>query len=302
MGQPTVSLVREVDFSHVVVPAGLRIAALRLDLSSAEVTAFPHLPPDWHMTLELEGSAIAHVRANAQHGAAFLPHASDLDRLLAASSGDWSQVKIKGTLFVTTDGDDLRPIPLDESNVSFPAAPKVSSRDTFYRLLAPSALDAVRHPARVEFGPLIVDSPASAKAQTIVFSEGKFADLGCTDAEFLLSRLLATSSYSGVDLKDCEPDYHLRVRFHGAGQVVDVDFCFGCNTLRFCSAGRELGRADFDPVAPELFALFSRLLPNEPTLKQLADRQTAWQRQHPPAPASAPDHSAPSSPTGRARP
>lgn len=141
-------------------------------------------------------------------------------------------------------------------------------------------LEIIRQAERVEACPLIIDWDASGKdGKGMISSEGSYLTVGESDAALFKTRLLAPSSYTwGGEEKDCMPDYHLRIRFHRGGSRVDVDFCFGCDILEFHHGTKVFGHKDFDPVSKELFSVFLRLFPADPTMRLLKERREAWEK------------------------
>lgn len=163
---------------------------------------------------------------------------------------------------------------------------------------SPENFETIRQAERVEACPLIIDWKASTKGP--VSSEGPYVALSESDASLFKTKLVASSSYLwGGGEKDCMPDYHLRARCYRGSRRVDVDFCFGCDVLEFHRGKEVYGHKDFDPVSKELFAVFLRLFPADPTMRLLAERREAWEKKRKKAANPAP---APTAPGGRGAP
>ena len=139
--------------------------------------------------------------------------------------------------------------------------------------------EIVRQADRVESCPLIIDWALAAKyGMDKGTSEGAYIVLSEADSSLLKEKLLAPSSYTwGDEEKDCTPDYHVRVRFHQRSRLVEVDFCFGCDILQFHRRTEILARKDFDPASKELFSVFLRLFPDDPTMRLLRQRREVWE-------------------------
>jgi len=116
---PEKETTKAIVLSTQAIPKGKRIVGLRLEIYAARVRSFPEIPPDWHLSLKLDGSYRAIVGGNCQHGAGGLNSAKSLDRLITASSSNWSEVRVEGVLFVTSDFETSREIKIDSSKIKF---------------------------------------------------------------------------------------------------------------------------------------------------------------------------------------
>jgi hypothetical protein len=117
--EPPKESTRVLDFTRVVLPSGTRIAGVRIDIFGARVTAFPKIPADWHLSLELEGSYRSRIQGECQHGVGGLNTSKDLDGIVAAATDDWRAVRIEGVIFVTKDFDTLQELKIDQKIVKF---------------------------------------------------------------------------------------------------------------------------------------------------------------------------------------
>ena len=106
-------------FSRLVIPTGRRVAAIRIDIFGARISAFPKIPEDWQISLELEGSYRARIQGEAQHGVGGLDTKKELDGIIAAATDNWKAVRIEGIVFVTKDFDTLEEIKIDSFTVEF---------------------------------------------------------------------------------------------------------------------------------------------------------------------------------------
>jgi hypothetical protein len=116
---PAKEVTKVLCFPGVVIPKGKRIAAMRIEVFTARISAFPKIPPDWHLSLQLNGAFSAKVCGNCEHGAGGLDSAKELDGVIAASAEDWSQVKVQGVVFVTEDFEHLEEIRVDDASTEF---------------------------------------------------------------------------------------------------------------------------------------------------------------------------------------
>jgi hypothetical protein len=117
--EPPRESTKVLDFTRVVLPTGRRIAGVRIDIFGVRVTAFPRIPADWHLSLELEGSYRTRIRGECQHGVGGLNASKELDGIVAAVADDWSAVRIEGVIFVTRDFDTLEELKIDKKVVTF---------------------------------------------------------------------------------------------------------------------------------------------------------------------------------------
>jgi len=116
---PSNEVTKVLCFPRLVIPKGKRIAAMRIEVFTARITAFQKIPPDWHLSLQLNGAYSAKICGNCEHGVGGLDSAMELDGVIAASAEDWSEVKVQGVVFVTEDFEHLEEIRVDGASVDF---------------------------------------------------------------------------------------------------------------------------------------------------------------------------------------
>ncbi len=79
--------------------------------------------------------------------------------------------------------------------------------------------------------------------------------------------LMSESTYAWSSSKFCSPRYNARLQFHRRENIVAVDFCFGCRTLRLVRNGRTFNYEDFnDPI---FLQSMRQIFPNDSVLKKV---------------------------------
>ena len=107
------------NFAHLSLPAGKRIAAIRMDLYGVKISAFPKIPPDWEISLKLDGGYRARILGGCQHGVGLLNSSNELNGIIQATAEDWNEARVEGSVFVTTDFEALEEIKIDKATIAF---------------------------------------------------------------------------------------------------------------------------------------------------------------------------------------
>jgi hypothetical protein len=92
------------------------------------------------MTIELDGSHMTKIRGNCQHGVGGLSSARELDGIIAGSTDNWSDVKVNGVIFITTDFEQLDEIRVANHTIEF----RVPNSQRRAKASQPSTLGANR--------------------------------------------------------------------------------------------------------------------------------------------------------------
>ncbi len=103
------------------------------------------------------------------------------------------------------------------------------------------------------------------------YEETAFVPVDADTARQLRALLLDPKTYVNADHTGShQPQYHVRLRFHGDHAELTVDFCFLCKVLRIERDGKEAGGASFAGNADLIVQHAARPFPNDAALQAVA--------------------------------
>lgn len=114
-------------------------------------------------------------------------------------------------------------------------------------------------PDRIELRKLVkkserIDAPAD-------FTEGPITPLSVEDEVKLRVVLTDDATYNWSEEYDCAPDYAFRVKFWQKDNLVSLDLCFDCHTLRVVKNDQEIAAKNFEYGYKDLALLVERHFP-----------------------------------------
>jgi hypothetical protein len=128
-------------------------------------------------------------------------------------------------------------------------------------------LEIVRRPEKVDACVLrYIAPPKGANMREERYEETEYLSVPSDLQTPIQEALLRESNYGWDIVKACWPRYHARLRFHRAGKIVAIDFCFSCKILLIRRDGEPISGEDFnDPVFLESMR---KMFPDDAALKK----------------------------------